>query len=86
MVTSKAMQRAERCPRHRNGQHRPVKGFSRIANWTRCVSDDSEQACTGEAHGGVTYTDRCACGATRRTEGNGRYIVRGAWWIVEHLP
>ena len=31
------------------------------------------------AHGGVTLVHYCACGATRRTNQNGRHIERGPW-------
>ena len=31
------------------------------------------------AHGGVCHADRCACGATRRTNSNGPYEERGKW-------
>jgi hypothetical protein len=39
------------------------------------------------AHGNVTVVERCACGATRETNINGRHVERGAWmqpeWSIE---
>jgi len=35
--------------------------------------------CEPRAHGGVVHVDRCACGATRRTNSTGRYEERGPW-------
>ncbi len=31
------------------------------------------------AHGNVTHVERCACGATRETNSNGRHVERGGW-------
>ena len=31
------------------------------------------------AHGGITETHRCACGATRRLNVNGRHLEVGPW-------
>lgn len=31
------------------------------------------------AHGGVCEVDRCACGAVRRVNINGRHVERGRW-------
>jgi len=31
------------------------------------------------AHGGVTIVERCACGAQRLTNVNGRHIETGRW-------
>ena len=35
------------------------------------------------AHGNVTVVERCACGATRETNINGRHVERGTWMQPE---
>lgn len=35
------------------------------------------------AHGGVCEVSTCKCGATRRTNVNGRHIERGYWTLPE---
>lgn len=57
-------------------RHRARQSEHRVYGWSRCVAETS---CSGAAHGGVTYVDRCACGATRLTESNGRHEMRGPW-------
>lgn len=31
------------------------------------------------AHGAVCHVERCACGAVRETNSNGRFVERGRW-------
>lgn len=31
------------------------------------------------AHGGVTYTQTCSCGTTRKVNSNGRHYEYGTW-------
>jgi hypothetical protein len=35
--------------------------------------------CELRAHGGIVRIDRCACGATRRTNINGEHVESGGW-------
>lgn len=32
------------------------------------------------AHGNVCHVETCKCGATRRTNVNGRHLERGSWF------
>lgn len=56
--------------RHRN------YGERRIVGWSHCVA---ATACSGAAHGGITYIEHCRCGAERRIESNGRHEAKGSW-------
>jgi hypothetical protein len=38
------------------------------------------------AHGGVCHVQRCACGARREVNTNGRHTEYGAWVDVEVQP
>jgi len=60
----------------RTHRHRPVESESRTVGWTHCVVPGG---CSGAAHGGVVHVDACSCGATRKTERNGRHVGRGPW-------
>lgn len=31
------------------------------------------------AHGNITVTEQCQCGATRKTNVNGHHVERGGW-------
>jgi len=46
---------------------------------TRCFTGPVSRHENPAAHGGVTLVHYCACGATRRTNQNGRHIERGPW-------
>lgn len=37
------------------------------------------------AHGGISYLQRCACGATRRVNVNGSHIEMGEWVEAEEV-
>lgn len=56
-------------------RHRP-RGESTPRAWQFCVSP---YACSGAAHGNVTYVDRCTCGAERWREVNGSHVTRSRW-------
>lgn len=61
-----------------NHCHRPELSLTHTVGWTACVAKPSRY-CSGASHGGVTFVETCSCGATRRTESNGRHVERGAW-------
>jgi hypothetical protein len=63
--------------------HRAVKRKSRIIGWTHCVTGRAD---CGAAHGGVTHVDNCRCGATRKTESNGRRKASGGWSRTDFRP
>jgi hypothetical protein len=44
--------------------------------WVACVADGT--SCHA-AHGGITYTEYCSCGAARRVEVNGAHRAKGPW-------
>jgi hypothetical protein len=45
----------------------------------RCFSGPVKQPQNVAAHGGVTETQHCACGATRKVNVNGRHEECGSW-------
>lgn len=49
--------------------HKHKAESERTVSWTRCVSTDP--GCSGHAHGGVTFVERCKCGAEREA----RFLV-----------
>jgi len=55
--------------------HRAVKNLSRDYCFSGPVSDRENRA----AHGNICTVDTCKCGATRRTNVNGRHIEKGQW-------
>lgn len=61
--------------------HKAIKSKSFERVWTDCVTPakcaaDSERQA---AHGGIVDHDICSCGATRKTEINGRHVNYGPW-------
>lgn len=62
--------------------HRHHAASERTVGWSHCIAPPSA-CCSGAAHGGVVDIETCECGATRRTESNGRHSVRGKWVEAE---
>jgi hypothetical protein len=58
--------------------HKAIPALSVTAGWSHCVAKNP-CSCSGAAHGNVTCSDTCACGATRDSEWNGRHRQYGAW-------
>lgn len=61
--------------------HRAIERLHREQGWTHCVTP-VECAAKPErqsAHGGLIYTDTCACGAVRFTEANYPYTNHAPW-------
>lgn len=53
-----------------------------IARTTSCFSACAAPSrCNQAAHGGLRVIERCACGATRTSNRNGRHAEDGRWQI-----
>lgn len=57
--------------------HRHREKTSSMTGWQHCVARGS---CSGAAHGAVTLISRCACGAVRKVESNGRHQESSGWY------
>lgn len=76
--------RGLRAPRRRQNMachtHTHTPSRTQTACWSGCVAP-SRVGCSGAAHGCVTLTDMCECGASRRREVNQCYEVAGVWEV-----
>lgn len=55
---------------------------SRTHAWSACIAKP-HQHCDGSAHGGVTFVEKCECGAVRKIESNGKHTLAGIWYFPE---
>jgi hypothetical protein len=66
-------------------RHKAIAAKAQTRGWSFCVTPDRCAANPQytEAHGNVTVTDHCACGATRMSESNGGMINYAPWSEAE---
>ena len=57
-------------------RHRAITTRTATQGWSHCVAAGP---CDGTAHGAVTFTEHCRCGAIRLTESNGQHQATSGW-------
>ena len=62
--------------------HRHKKaGVTSDRGFGGCVVGLSGEDCDQGSHGGITYREKCSCGAEREVNANGCHVERGGWYI-----
>lgn len=56
-------------------KHQAIKTIATC--WSHCV--DPKRCNHDAAHGNITRTEHCKCGATRQIESNGRFATMNRW-------
>jgi hypothetical protein len=63
--------------------HRATPAHHRVCGWVSCVAPIGRRGpathCDGTAHGCITITDVCRCGARRMVEVNGLHERSSGW-------
>ena len=60
-------------------RHPKSKVTIRETCYTGCIAYPPTD-CNGGSHGNITELAECECGATKRTNINGRYSETSGWW------